>query len=353
MITGVSLALTSTGDPRIAYSCSDANVPFDLRYAAKSGGVWSSQIAAAGSGGSADGPSIVLDNLGQPRISFYRTNNSVRLAYLNFCFGCVWTLSTIETGLSYTNVGFTSLAIEPNNALHVAYNEYSSGDRLKYSYSTGAGAAWSSPACMVEDLALTVGQYPSIALGSDGRRAISHYTFNNNYEGRIAEGAAGSACAWTRGPFDDNTAQGSTSLDLDSQNQPVVTYWDACPGSVTRKCVRLAKRVGATWTLQTAFDAAADPLSNFVPYLSMDVDADDNPHIAFHGPEAKSLRYTRAVRIGDLDGDGCVDFNDRDLLVTLLLDPTSATAAQRAAADCNGDGAINGRDIQCLIDLIG
>lgn len=84
----------------------------------------------------------------------------------------------------------------------------------------------------------------------------------------------------------------------------------------------------------------------------MDFDGADRPHLAFYGPESAILRYVRAYYLGDVDGDGCVDLVDRDALVAMLLDPAAATDTPRAAADCNEDGRLNGRDLQCLIDRL-
>lgn len=52
---------------------------------------------------------------------------------------------------------------------------------------------------------------------------------------------------------------------------------------------------------------------------------------------------------GDIDDDGLVNLNDADALVTVLLDPDSATPCELHRADVNGDGSANGLDIQALL----
>ena len=86
--------------------------------------------------------------------------------------------------------------------------------------------------------------------------------------------------------------------------------------------------------------------------LSMDLDQCNRPRIAFYGPESSILRYIVAQHRGDLDGDGSLSNDDQTQLTNLLLDPGSATPDQQRAADCNGDGVLDGRDIQAFIDLM-
>lgn len=55
---------------------------------------------------------------------------------------------------------------------------------------------------------------------------------------------------------------------------------------------------------------------------------------------------------GDIDSDGLVDANDAPMFVSLLLDSSSASDDEFCAADVNQDGAVDGLDIQRMIDLM-
>lgn len=55
---------------------------------------------------------------------------------------------------------------------------------------------------------------------------------------------------------------------------------------------------------------------------------------------------------GDVNGDGLVNNFDIDAFVATLLDPASATAAQRCAADIDEDGLVTNFDIDAFVTLI-
>gem|GEM_PF-4781885 len=58
------------------------------------------------------------------------------------------------------------------------------------------------------------------------------------------------------------------------------------------------------------------------------------------------------LQLGDVDGNGVVEFADAAAMSAMLLDPTAGMADQQCAADVNEDGAINGLDIQAFLDLL-
>lgn len=55
---------------------------------------------------------------------------------------------------------------------------------------------------------------------------------------------------------------------------------------------------------------------------------------------------------GDVDASGTVDAADASPLAAILLDPSTAVGDQLCAADVNGDGNIDGRDVQTFVNLI-
>ena len=59
-----------------------------------------------------------------------------------------------------------------------------------------------------------------------------------------------------------------------------------------------------------------------------------------------------APLIGDIDGNGLVEFADADDLVAALLDPSSLTACDANRADVNQDTFVNGLDVQAFVDAL-
>lgn len=58
------------------------------------------------------------------------------------------------------------------------------------------------------------------------------------------------------------------------------------------------------------------------------------------------------VEGGDLNNDGTVDLDDALALAQVLLDPGALSPCEAARADVNGDGEVNGKDVQAMVDLL-
>ncbi|MFQ5428768.1 MAG: hypothetical protein ACE5E1_00540 [Phycisphaerae bacterium] len=311
-VGGTSVAMTWNGDPRIAYIAgADFNQPKDLKYAAKGVG-WNLQtVYAATATTNAEGPSIVLTAQDYPRISYYRGGDELWLSEHN---GFGWGHTLIDPNCPNLGPVTTFLDIDTDGYLHIAYSDYVvSGifnvTRLKYAYNACGGwnASW------IESFAgttnISVGELSSVAVGSDGRRTLSHRTTGN--ELRVAQ--VGGSCGiqiWFRYAVDGNIAQGTTVVRYDSADRPVIAYWGACPGiPQAYACMKLARWDGGQWTIQTVYDPGGVGPNNY--WLSMDLDVYNRPHIAFYGPDAATLRYLTAQLLGDLDGDGSVTLAGR------------------------------------------
>ena len=55
---------------------------------------------------------------------------------------------------------------------------------------------------------------------------------------------------------------------------------------------------------------------------------------------------------GDINADGFIDLDDADILVDALLEKSSADPALFHRSDVNGDGDVNGLDVQAWLDEI-
>lgn len=351
-VVDASIALSTDGSPRVAYAAGPTwNPPnWPLKYAYRSAGGWVPQDVAAGN---VTAVSLAMTTTGLPHIAYLR-NNVLQLAWHPGGIGN-WTFTQVDAAAgNYLNAKQVSLAMEPDGTHHIAYpDEIACGaltvGRLKHA--TDECGAWSVNVlennCGTTNF--SVGQFPSIALDAFGGRYISHYTLGAQLRTRRRVDGCDLA-VWNAQTVDPNIAQGSTVVRYDGSNQPLIAYWGACPAiPQPRVCLKLARWTGGVWLIDTVFDPgvfAATP-----HYLGMDLDSADRPHVAFYGPDLAILRFVRAYYVGDVDDDGCIDRNDRPAFAALLLDPSAGTPEQRGAADCNGDGSVNGDDLQCLLDL--
>jgi hypothetical protein len=56
--------------------------------------------------------------------------------------------------------------------------------------------------------------------------------------------------------------------------------------------------------------------------------------------------------VGDVNGDGSVNFADINAFVNVLQNPTAASVDERCAADANRDGYVNFADINAFVELL-
>lgn len=354
-VWGTSIAVTAGCTPRIAYSGAPDFVQHkDLFYAVKSGG-WSIQTAFDATTEHTAWPALVLNADNNPRISHRRGDYELWLSQNNG-FGWVGGHTCIDDDCYNFSVQNTSMAIDHNGDLYVAYSDeiQDAGywvQRLKYA--TNACGGWSNH--VMEDFTVpnhySVGQYTSIDWFANRQVTISHHAMSTS-DLRIAQTPDGCNApgTWNKELVHDSSAQGSTVVRYDSAGRPVIAYWGGCGGSPYHTCLKLARYTGTDWTTQNVYERTGTGSASL--WCAMDLDACNRPHIAFRDPDSKAVRYIVARHRGDLDGDGCLTTDDRDLLIAVILDPDAATEEERLAADCNGDGELNGKDIQAFLDLL-
>ncbi len=136
-----SLALDAQGDPHVSYLDATTN---DLKYARKSGGVWTIETADGSANQVGFYTSLALDAQGNPHVSYY-DNTIFDLKYARKSGG-VWTTETADG--SANDVGaYTSLALDGQGNPHVSYRDGTT-DNLKcadaavHVVSPGSGVTW-------------------------------------------------------------------------------------------------------------------------------------------------------------------------------------------------------------------
>ena len=225
--------------------------------------------------------SIALDSSNNPHISYYDLTNG-DLKYARWT-GSAWSIQTVDnTG----NVGeYTSIAIDDNGRPHISYYDDSNKD-LKYSYWTGS--AWStetvdSTGHVGGFVSVTVGEYTSIAIDDNGRPHISYYGSEQadweTYETYIKY-AYRTGENWIIETVDSNYAGSWTSVALDLSGYAHISYG----GGVAP--LKYANWTGSAWSTETVD-------STLGGYTSIAIDDNGRPHISYYDLEKGHLKYAR------------------------------------------------------------
>ncbi|MDA1349126.1 MAG: hypothetical protein O3A47_09725 [Chloroflexi bacterium] len=190
-----------------------------------------------------------------------------------------WEVEQVDSG-PQTYKYATSVAVDPNGAPHITYFDQSRNDLVLASRNDGD---WTKETVDSEG---DSGLFSSLVIGADGRYHVSY----------LFKGATFGAFKYaTRGPDDTEWvvteidrlnnlkygfvgARNITSLALDSEGRPWITYSD-------EKHLKLAVWDGSEWGISTVVDAGSKTQGQLV---SLGLDADDQPHIAYFEVTNKS-----------------------------------------------------------------
>ena len=232
----------------------------------------------------------------------------------------VWILDCVDCPRQFTSLSRQSLALDANDHPHLAYG----GDHLYYAHYDGN--AWRFETA---DAASKVGAYAALVLDSHGDPHIT-YTDQEHNDLKYAYRDAGSWHVETVNPTGD-VVGGFFSLAVDRNDVPHVGYYDqtyllyAHPGATgwytetvaggsnvwiggislaldETDAVHLvysrARSGTNTWSLVYASLEATGwhtetvkTASGVIDYLSLALDADEEPHIAFSASSGSRLEY--------------------------------------------------------------
>jgi len=219
----------------------------------------------------------------------------------------------IESYRPNANVGnFTSLATGSDGRPRIAYHDQARG-ALKFAAFNGT--SWT---VTTVDAGPDVGRYASLRLGASNEPHIAYY----NTTAKRLQYAQFRGGAWAiEVPDPSSNATGEyASLALDAIGNPRIGYYDA-----TARTLKFVAKDGATpWQAPETVDASSDDVGT---YASLAVDAaTGQPHIAYYDVTAKALRYatrTAAWSASFVDWTPGVDVGR---YASIALDPTGRPA---------------------------
>ena len=200
-----SLALDSNDKPHIIY----ISLENGLKYAENTGGVWN--IVTLDSTASYRGPSLALDSSDHPHISY----SDARGLIYTWWDGSVWKEQIFESGHLIFR---TSIALDSGDKPHISYH-VDDDDTLRHVMVVGG--AWS---IATVDSSGNVGWDNCIAVDSANNSHISYRDFGTAHGLKYA---VGQGMSWSIETVELGNFDQITSIALDSNEQPHITYVNA------------------------------------------------------------------------------------------------------------------------------
>jgi hypothetical protein len=267
-----SIALDSGNRPHISYCKYDvtSRVCDDLKYAYYDGSFWQNEtVDSAGDVGGYT--SIALDSNNRPHISYYdATNDDLKYAYFD---GSFWQNETVDSG---EDVGeWTSIALDTSDRPHISYYDRTNGD-LKYAYFDGS--FWQIETV---DSAGDVGWFTSIALDTSNRPHISYRDFTN----QSLKYAYFDGLSWQIETVDSGNVGAWSSIVLDTNNRPHISYLDS-PASRDLS-LKYAYFDGSSWQIEIV--DSDDGIVGI--FTSIALDTNNLPHISYCKNIPGDLKY--------------------------------------------------------------
>ncbi|MFA5794029.1 MAG: DUF2341 domain-containing protein [Candidatus Brocadiia bacterium] len=186
----------------------------------------------------------------------------------------LWTITTVD---SAGNVGgFTSMAIDSSNKMHISYYDYSNAD-LKYA--TNESGSWVSTA--VESVG-DIGEFSSIAVDSNNKVHISYYD-RTNTNLKYATNISGAWLAYTVDAGGHNGFY--SSISIDSDNKAHIGYYNSATSDL-----KYATNASGSWQTSTVDSAGQVGL-----FLSLVVDHSNKVHISYYDQTNGDLKYVTNI----------------------------------------------------------
>ncbi|MBM3957440.1 MAG: hypothetical protein FJ313_05245, partial [Gemmatimonadetes bacterium] len=230
--------------------------------------------------------SLVLDANGFPVISYYHyTNGDLKVVRCgNATCSAGNTLTTVDAA---GDVGWdTSLVLDANGNPVISYFHFTNGD-LKVAR-CGNPTCTSGNTLITVDSAGNVGQHTSLVLDANGYPVISYYDISG---GDLKVARCGNATCTSGNTLTTVDSAGNvgqhTSLVLDANGNPVISYYDLTNGDL--KVARCGNPTCTSGNTLTTVDAAGD----VGQYTSLVLDANGYPVISYYDLTNGDLKLAR------------------------------------------------------------
>jgi hypothetical protein len=228
-----SLAVDSQDHPHLVYN---SRFLTGLHYAFFDGTHWQTQIIDHDR--TNHFTSVQVDAKGYPHISYYKEENPDRTValHLKYAFfdGKIWYVQTVSQ--KYATGKFNSIAVDSSGRPHIAYSFAGTGD-LGYVFWDGSQWVYEVP---------------------DTRRT------HNNYVGQ------------------------GNSIALDSRDHPHIAYFD-----LNNRAIKYTQWTGTVWQTEFVDKVVGDLGQGQADHLSLRLDTNDQPHVAYYDRGIGVLKYAQ------------------------------------------------------------
>ncbi|HEY7119886.1 MAG TPA: S8 family serine peptidase [Tepidisphaeraceae bacterium] len=214
----VSLAITSTGKPAMAYYDS---YNADLKYAEWNGSGWSVKTVDSGRSTGLY-PSLAFDQYDDPIITYYyKTSGDLRMAIDD---GTGWRVSTIDS--TQDSGRYSSFAISNTGQWSVAYENTTTG---QFKFARRGSSGWNVQTA--DSRTRIGGGFISLAYDGSNQPSMSYYdAYNADLKFAHFNGSS-----WTAETVASNLSQGLyTNLYLDSAGDADILYYSKSADAVFR-----------------------------------------------------------------------------------------------------------------------
>ncbi|UPA22890.1 S-layer homology domain-containing protein [Candidatus Peribacteria bacterium] len=256
--------------------------------AACSSGNTSTAVDTAGSVGHYT--SLEVDSNGFPVISYYDSSNTNLKVAKCANAGCTsaTTLTTVDATGSMGE--YTSLALGTDGFPVISYYD-TTNTALKVAKCFNSGCTVATTLTIVDNAA-SLGTYSSIAIGNDGFPVISYYDLTNTAL-KVAKCAnSGCTTGTTVTTLDSvGTVGRSSSIAVDGNGLPVISYYDDSNADF-----KVAKCGNVSCT--TATITAVDSTGVTGDYTSIAIGADGFPVISYYDGTNTALRVAKCSNSG-------------------------------------------------------
>ena len=238
--------------------------------------------------------SLAIGNDGFPVISFYgATHASLLVAKCNdpACSGGDDPVDLIEPGFMPFVGKYNSIAIGNDGFPVISYYDTELGNLKVAKCNDTACTGGNETITTVDDHANDVGQYTSIAIGTDGFPVIGYYdATSGNLKIAKCNDAACTGANETITTVDNSAnAVGSyTSLAIGTNGFPVISYYDATDGNLWVAKCNDAACAGANETI-----SVVDASGNVGSYTSIAIGIDGFPVISYFDLTSGSLKVAK------------------------------------------------------------
>lgn len=270
-----SIVLDSNGKPVVSYY-DEANSALKVLHCGNTTCSTGNTIATPDSVGIVGQyTAVTVDNKNFPVVSYYDATNGVLKVLHCGNAGCTAGNSIVKPDLNSSNGVQSSVKMNAAGNPVIAYFDFTHKS-LKI-LTCGNTNCSVGNTIITADAASDVGRYPSLVFDSSGKPAVSYLDLTNGNLKVLRCGNATCSAGNTIAAISGNGIVGYfASLVLDASNNPAVSYYDKAKGKLN-----ILRCGNATCTSGNTIIAPDAALGNVGLYTSLKLDANGNPVVSY------------------------------------------------------------------------